>query len=65
METHEGVRLDTDKWPDQSLGGGYFSDGGIYTSDESDYLWILRRTRTWDEIDVVKANTETGETDVL
>jgi len=65
MESHEGVRLDTDKWPDQSLGGVYFSDGGIYTSDESDYLWILRRNRTWDEIDVVKANTETGETEVL
>ena len=66
MENHdERVRLDTDKWPDQSLGGVYFSGGGIYTSDESDYLWILRRTRTWDEIDVVKANTETGETEVL
>jgi dipeptidyl aminopeptidase/acylaminoacyl peptidase len=65
VETHEHVRLDTDKWPDQSLGGVYFSGGGIYMSDESDYLWILRRNRTWDEIDVVKANTETGETEVL
>ena len=65
METQEHVRLDTDKWPDQSLGGVYFSGGGIYMSDESDYLWILRRNRTWDEIDVVKANTETGETEAL
>jgi len=65
VETHGHVRLDTDKWPDQSLGGVYFSGGGIYMSDESDYLWILRRNRTWDEIDVVKANTETGETEVL
>ncbi|MFU8813078.1 MAG: DPP IV N-terminal domain-containing protein [Balneolaceae bacterium] len=65
MDTHESVRLDTDKWPDQSLGGVYFSNGGIYTSDQSDYLWILRRTRTWDEIDVVKANTATGEAEVL
>ena len=65
METKEHVRLDTDKWPDQSLGGAYFSGGGIFTSDESDYLWILRRTRTWDEVDVVKANTTTGETEVL
>lgn len=65
MDTHEGIRLDTDKWPDQSLGGVYFNNGGIYTSDESDYLWILRRTRTWDEIDVVKANPGTGETEVL
>lgn len=66
MENHdERVLLDTDKWPDQSLGGVYFSNGGIYTSDESDFLWILRRNRTWDEVDVIKANTETGETEVL
>lgn len=66
MENHdERVLLDTDKWPDQSLGGVYFNSGGIYTSDESDYLWILRRNRTWDEVDVIKANTETGETEVL
>lgn len=65
MESHEGIRLDTDKWPDQALGGAYFSGGGIYESDESDYLWILRRNRTWDQVDVVKANTSTGETEVL
>ena len=65
METKEHVRLDTDKWPDQSLGGVYFNAGGIFTSEKSDYLWILRRTRTWDEVDVIKANTTTGETEVL
>lgn len=65
METKDRVRLDTDKWPDQSLGGAYFNGGGIFTTEESDYLYILRRTRTWDEVDVVKANTTTGETEVL
>ncbi|MCC5914913.1 MAG: S9 family peptidase [Balneolaceae bacterium] len=66
METKDHVRLDTDKWPDQSLGGVYFSGGGIYLSDDtSDYMWILRRNRTWDKVDVVKANTTTGETEVL
>lgn len=65
METQEHVRLDTDKWPDQSLGGAYFNGGGIFTTEESDYLYILRRTRTWDEIDVLKANTATGEVEVL
>lgn len=66
METKDHVRLDTDKWPDQSLGGVYFSGGGIYLSDDtSDYMWILRRNRMWDKIDVVKANTTTGETEVL
>lgn len=65
METKEHVRLDTDKWPDQSLGGVYFRGGGIFTTDKSDYLYILRRTRTWDELDVLKANTSTGEVQVL
>jgi len=65
VETEEHVRLDTDKWPDQSLGGVYFNDGGIFTTEESEYLYILRRNRTWDEVDVVKANTVTGETEVL
>jgi dipeptidyl aminopeptidase/acylaminoacyl peptidase len=65
MDTREHVRLDTDKWPDQSLGGAYFNSGGIFTTEKSDYLYVLRRTRTWDEIDVLKANTSTGEVDVL
>ncbi|MFO7848165.1 MAG: DPP IV N-terminal domain-containing protein [Balneolaceae bacterium] len=65
VETEERVRLDTDKWPDQSLGGVYFNEGGIFTTEESDDLYILRRNRTWDEVDVVKANTTTGETEVL
>jgi len=66
IESQEHVRLDTDKWPDQSLGGVYFSNGGIYTTEtSSDHMYILRRNRTWDEVDVVKANTNTGETEVL
>jgi len=66
IESREHVRLDTDKWPDQSLGGAYFNNGGIYTTEtSSDHMYILRRNRTWDEVDVVKANTNTGETEVL
>lgn len=65
VETEEHVRLDTDKWPDQSLGGVYFNDGGIFTTEKSDYLYILRRNRMWDQVDVVKANTSSGETEVL
>lgn len=64
-EAKTSVRLDTDKWKDQSLGGAYFNGGGIFTTDESDFIYILRRDRTWSKIDVVKANTETGETQVL
>jgi len=65
METKDHVRLDTDKWPDQSLGGVYFNSGGIFTTEKSDYLYILRRNRTWDEVDVLKANTSTGDVQVL
>jgi dipeptidyl aminopeptidase/acylaminoacyl peptidase len=65
MDTHSEVKIQAEKWPDQSLGGAYFSGGGIFTTDKSDYLYILRRTRTWDEVDVVKANTTTGEVEVL
>lgn len=65
VDSRKRVRLDLDKWPDQSLGGVYFNDGGIFTTDQSDHLYVLRRTRTWDEVDVVKADTETGEAEVL
>ncbi|MBD3616047.1 MAG: DPP IV N-terminal domain-containing protein [Gracilimonas sp.] len=64
-EAQTSVTLDTDKWEDQSLGGAYFNDGGIFETERSDYLYILRRDRTWSKIDVIKANTATGETEVL
>lgn len=63
--TKEGVLLDTDKWKDQSLGGAYFNKGGIFETDKSDFLYILRRDRTWSKIDVLKANTATGAVEVL
>ncbi len=63
--TKEHVTLSTDKWEDQALGGAYFNQGGIFESYRSDYLYILRRNRQWDKIDVLKANTSTGEVEVL
>lgn len=63
----DGVKLETDKeeWEDEVLGGAYFNNGGIYTGTGSDYLYILRRNREWNKIDVLKANTSTGKTEVL
>ncbi len=63
----EGVKLDADKksWEDESLGGAYFNDGGFFTGTGSDYLYILRRNRQWNKIDVLKANTSTGDVEVL
>ncbi|RNC79717.1 MAG: S9 family peptidase [Balneola sp.] len=64
-EAQTSVRLDTDKWEDQALGGAYFNDGGFYETYRSDYLYFIRRDRTWSKIDVLKANTTTGEVEVL
>jgi dipeptidyl aminopeptidase/acylaminoacyl peptidase len=62
-----GVKLDADKeeWKDESLGGAYFNDGGFFTGTGSDFLYILRRNRQWNNIDVLKANTSTGNVEVL
>ncbi|MEL7835034.1 S9 family peptidase [Fodinibius sp. Rm-B-1B1-1] len=62
-----GVKLDTNKeeWTDEVIGGAYFNNGGIYTGNGSDYLYMLRRNREWNKIDVLKSNTDTGETEVL
>ncbi|MBO6525244.1 MAG: DPP IV N-terminal domain-containing protein [Balneolaceae bacterium] len=65
VEAKTNVLLDTDKWEDQALGGAYFNDGGIFETQKSDFLYILRRDRTWSKIDVLKANTSTGEVEVL
>lgn len=67
LSSTTGVKLQADKkeWEDEVLGGAYFNNGGIYTGTNSDYLYILRRNRQWNKIDVLKANTSTGETEVL
>jgi dipeptidyl aminopeptidase/acylaminoacyl peptidase len=60
------VKLDTDtrEWEDQALGNNFLG-GGFYQNDSSDYLYILRHNRGWDKVDILKADTETGETQVL
>lgn len=54
-----------ERWPDQSVGGAYFNRGGIFTTDKSDALYYTKRDRTWEHIEVVRADTETGETETL
>ena len=67
VQDKDGIKLDTEKeeWEDESLGGAYFNDGGFFTGLDSDYLYILRRNRQWNKIDVLKANTATGDVQVL
>lgn len=64
-EAKTNVLVDTDKWEGQALGGAYFNEGGIFETQKSDYLYILRRDRTWSKIDVLKANTTSGVVEVL
>jgi len=63
--TKEKVVIKADKWPDQSLGGTYFNKNGVFLTKKSDHVYFIRRNRTWDEIDVCKADTRTGEVKVL
>jgi dipeptidyl aminopeptidase/acylaminoacyl peptidase len=65
IETREWMKLQTDKWKDQSLGGTYFNKGGFFKTEKSDELYFLRRDRLWQNIEVCKANTTTGEVQVL
>jgi len=67
LKDTDGVKLETDKkeWKDDVIGGAFFNNGGIYPGMDSDYLYMLRRNREWNKVDVLKANTSTGETEVL
>lgn len=56
----DGVKLETDK--EEWAGEGF---RGIYTGSGSDYLWIIRRNRARNNYEVLKANTTTGEVEVL
>lgn len=67
VEKKSQVKIQADRWKDQSIGGAYFgSGGGIFMSaKESKYLWFIRRDRTWSKIDLCRADTETGEVKIL
>jgi dipeptidyl aminopeptidase/acylaminoacyl peptidase len=67
LEETDGVKLETDNedWEDEVIGGAFFNNGGIYPSNTSEYLYMLRRNREWNKVEVLKSNTTTGETKVL
>lgn len=52
------VKIQTEKWPDQSL-------SVLYAGKESERIYFQRKRRTCDELDVCVANTTTGESKVL
>lgn len=65
VETRQGVKIKAEKWPDQALGGTYFNKSGIFITERSDYLYFIRRDRPWQKLDVCRADTRTGEVEVL
>lgn len=52
------VKINTEKWPDQSL-------GVVHAGKDSDRIYFRRKRRTCDELDICVANTATGESKVL
>ncbi|HLR76606.1 MAG TPA: DPP IV N-terminal domain-containing protein, partial [Balneolaceae bacterium] len=60
LSSTDGVKLNTEKeeWPDAAFEGSY-------TGQNSDYLWLIRRNRARNKYEVLKANTATGEAEVL
>jgi dipeptidyl aminopeptidase/acylaminoacyl peptidase len=66
IESRERVRIDTDKWEDQDLRANYGGhQTGDYRANSSDKLYIYRENRLSDKVDILIADTETGETEVL
>jgi dipeptidyl aminopeptidase/acylaminoacyl peptidase len=64
--SRERVRMDTDKWEDQDLRANYGGhQTGDYRANSSDKLYIYRENRPSDKVDILIADTETGETEVL
>ncbi len=54
------VRIKTDKWKDQSL-GGHSMDGGLYCPRDTGRLYFTRTNRPWTKIDLSEADLETGD----
>ncbi len=57
-DTKTGVKVKTDKWKDQSL--------FVYTAKKlSDFIYVVRMDRAYQKVDVLKANTVTGDSEIL
>ncbi len=52
------IKINTDKWPDQSL-------SVLYAGENSEQIYFQRKRRTCDELDVCVASTVSGESKVL
>lgn len=64
-ETQEGVQMHVPDEEGTYIDGGYFNDSGLYYGPGSDHLYVLRRSRSYDTVDVLKVNTSTGQSEEL
>lgn len=58
VPTRKLTKINTERWPDQSL-------NILYVTNDGSRLYFERRKRTCDEMEVCVADTETGESTVL
>lgn len=58
--------IQTDKWEDQSLNADPGNvQKGEYRPNSSDFLYVMRLNRKSDKVEILKADTETGEVEVV
>lgn len=58
VDTKKMIRVKADKWPDQYI-------DVLYASKDAKRLYFQRYKRTWDEMELCVADTETGDVRVL
>ncbi len=64
VESKNRVDVDVKKWQDQRL-GGWYGNSTTNPGTGSDDLFFIRINRPWQDIELCKADTETGEVEVL
>ncbi len=57
------IKLKINKWEDQRIGNE--GTDRIYTTDNSSFLFFIRSTRDYKEIEVCRSDTSTGKTEIL
>jgi len=57
-ETKIGLKIELEKWKDQTI-------SPYLKGDRSDEMFVIRKRRTLDELDILNVNTETGEFTVI
>ncbi len=66
VESKERMVLDLAKWEDQSLDADPGNlQKGDYRANSSGHLFVMRLNRKSDKVELVKADTETGEIEVV